>query len=177
MKNYKIFYKEAKGNLPRIYCDMDGVLTDFVKAASKATGQNWEGMRHGQDWDSIKNTPNFWSNMPWMPGGKQLWGYIKKHNPHILSASVKNNADPNCKPGKLRWISSNLKLNNSARINLVNRVQKQDYTMIGNSGKREQAVLIDDYPKNIKEWTAKGGIGILHTSASNTIRQLKKIGY
>jgi hypothetical protein len=40
MKNYKIFYKEAKGNLPHIYCDMDGVLTDFVKAAKKATGQN-----------------------------------------------------------------------------------------------------------------------------------------
>jgi hypothetical protein len=49
--------------------------------------------------------------------------------------------------------------------------------MTGHSGKREQAVLIDDYPKNIKEWTAKGGIGILHTSASSTIRQLKRIGY
>ena len=60
----------------------------------------------------------------------------------------------------MRWISGNLKLNNSARINLVNRSQKQDYTMTGHSGKREQAVLIDDYPKNIKEWTAKGGIGI-----------------
>jgi hypothetical protein len=49
--------------------------------------------------------------------------------------------------------------------------------MIGHSGKREQAVLIDDYPKNITEWTAKGGIGILHTNASSTISQLKKIGY
>ena len=86
----------------------------------------------------------------------RLWGFISKYNPSILSAAVKNNQDPNCKPGKLRWISGNLKLNNSARINLVNRVQKQDYTMIGHSGNREQAVLIDDYPKNIKEWTAKG---------------------
>ena len=177
MKNYRGFYKEAKGNLPHIYCDMDGVLTDFVLAAKRATGQNWEGMRHGQDWESIKNTQNFWSDMPWMKDGKRLWGYINKHNPSILSAAVKNNQDPNCKPGKMRWISGNLKLNNSARINLVNRSQKQDYTMIGHSGKREQAVLIDDYPKNITEWTAKGGIGILHTSASSTIRQLKKIGY
>ena len=78
MKNYRGFYKEAKGNLPHIYCDMDGVLTDFVLAAKKATGQNWEGMRHGQDWDSIKNTKNFWSDMPWMRDGKKLWGYIKK---------------------------------------------------------------------------------------------------
>ena len=107
MKNYKNFYKEAKGNLPHIYCDMDGVLSDFVLAAKKATGQDWEGMRHGQDWDSIKNTKNFWSNMPWMKDGKRLWGFINKHNPSILSAAVKNNQDPNCKPGKMRWISGN----------------------------------------------------------------------
>ena len=36
MKNYRGFYKEAKGNLPHIYCDMDGVLTDFVLAAKRA---------------------------------------------------------------------------------------------------------------------------------------------
>ena len=30
MKQYKKFYREAKGDLPRIYCDMDGVLCDFV---------------------------------------------------------------------------------------------------------------------------------------------------
>ena len=88
MKNYKNFYKEAKGNLPHIYCDMDGVLSDFVLAAKKATGQNWEGMRHGQDWESIKNTQNFWSNMPWMRDGKKLWGFINKYNPSILSAAV-----------------------------------------------------------------------------------------
>ena len=177
MRDYKEFYREAKKQRTRIYVDMDGVIADFMTAAKKATGMTFTQSDSDKHWDVIKKTPKFWSDMPWMPGGKQLWGFIKSHNPSILSASVKNNMDPNCKPGKLRWISGNLKLNNSARINLVNRVQKQDYTMIGNSGKREQAVLIDDYPKNIKEWTAKGGIGILHTSASNTIRQLKKIGY
>ena len=177
MRDYKEFYREAKGDKPRIYCDMDGVLCDFIVQAKKATGVIFTQDKAKEHWEVIKKFPKFWSDMPWMRDGKQLWGYIKKHNPHILSASVKNNADPNCKPRKLRWISGNLKLNNSARINLVNRVQKQDYTMIGHSGKREQAVLIDDYPKNIKEWTAKGGIGILHTSASSTIRQLKRIGY
>ena len=33
MKQYIKFYKEAKGELPRIYCDMDGVICDFVLAA------------------------------------------------------------------------------------------------------------------------------------------------
>ena len=41
MKQYIKFYKEAKGELPRIYCDMDGVLCDFEYAANKATGQVW----------------------------------------------------------------------------------------------------------------------------------------
>ena len=38
-------------------------------------------------------------------------------------------------------------------------------------------ILIDDWKKNIVEWEAAGGIGILHKSASATIAQLKKLGY
>jgi len=34
----------------------------------------------------------------------------------------------------------------------------------------------DDRESNIDQWRAAGGIGILHTSASDTIRQLKKLG-
>ena len=178
MKGYKNFYIEAKrSNLPFIFCDMDGVLTDFIKAANKATGVDWENLRTNQDWSVIKDTKNFWVNMPWKRDGKQLWKYIKKYNPSILSAAVQPHQDPNCKPGKLRWLSKNLGLNNSARINLVRRSQKQDYVRVNREGKIEVAVLIDDYPKNIREWTAKGGIGILHTNTSSTISQLKKIGF
>ena len=178
MKGYKNFYTEAKkSNLPHIYCDMDGVLTDFVKAANKVTGLNWEGLRTNQDWDSIRDTPNFWATMPWKRDGKQLWKYIKKYNPSILSSSVQPQQDPNCKPGKYRWLSKNLGLNNSARINLVRRKQKQDYVRVNQSGKMGVAVLIDDYPKNIREWTAKGGIGILHTNTSSTISALKRLGF
>ena len=37
-------------------------------------------------------------------------------------------------------------------------------------------ILIDDKPSTIDSWNAAGGIGILHTSAANTISQLKKLG-
>ena len=33
MRDYKELYREAKGDMPRIYVDMDGVLCDFVLAA------------------------------------------------------------------------------------------------------------------------------------------------
>ena len=36
--------------------------------------------------------------------------------------------------------------------------------------------LIDDKEENIKQWKAAGGIGILHTSAENTIKELQKLG-
>ena len=36
-------------------------------------------------------------------------------------------------------------------------------------------VLIDDRPKNIEAWENAGGIVILHTSAADTIEQLKKL--
>ena len=67
----------------------------------------------------------------------------------------------------------NLGISND-RINLVRRFQKKDYAQ---TGYRTPAILIDDYEKNSREFTARGGIGIHHTSTSNTIRQLKKLGY
>ena len=39
-----------------------------------------------------------------------------------------------------------------------------------------KAVLIDDLQKNIDEWTAAGGTGILHVSAEQTLKELKDLG-
>jgi len=171
MKQYKKFYREAKGDLPRIYCDMDGVLCDFVLAAKRATGQNWLGLRSGQDWESIKRTKNFWSTMPWTRDGRQLWNFIKKYQPHILSAySIE---DPNCIPGKRKWLKSNLGYTQNFMINIVRRREKKNFAM----NKRQPAILIDDYPKNVQQFKSAGGIGILHSNTQTTISQLRKIGF
>ena len=42
---------------------------------------------------------------------------------------------------------------------------------------RQPNILVDDLPKNIKEWEANGGIGIYHTSVNRTISKLKKLGF
>jgi len=170
MKQYIKFYKEAKGELPRIYCDMDGVLCDFEYAANKVTGQVWGGLTTGQDWESIRKTKNFWSTMPWKRDGRLLWNYIKKFEPHILSAYTTE--DPNCKPGKNRWLRNNLGLSGS-RINLVRRSEKRNFAM----DRRRPAILIDDYPKNISDFKVAGGIGIIHSNTQTTISQLKRIGF
>ena len=49
------------------------------------------------------------------------------------------------------------------------RSQKQLYA-------KKNTILIDDYAKNIREFNAKGGTGIRHKTASQTISELKKLG-
>ena len=155
---------------------MDGVLCDFKSQAEKVVGvsiNKWMNLSKIDKWKPIVDKRDFWSTLPWMTGGKQLWSYIKKYNPDILSAHVEEVRDPTCIPGKLLWAKRNLGLPNN-RINLVRRFQKKDYAQ---TGYNSPAVLIDDYEKNASEFTRRGGIGIYHTSTSNTIRQLKKLGF
>ena len=160
---------------PRIYCDMDGVLCDFAKGVEKVIGKSitqWSYGSKSEKWDKIKSTPKFWHTLPWENGVKELWSFIKKHQPHILSAYVEESFDPNCIPGKSHWARTKLGVA-PGRTNLVKRVQKQNYAKVAG----QPAILIDDYKKNTDQFTAKGGIGIHHTSTSNTIRELKKLGF
>lgn len=161
--------------LPRIYCDMDGVLCDFKSAAEKVTGQKidrWMFSTKKEKWAPIKAEDRFWHTLPWEPGGKQLWNFIEKYKPHILSAYVEESFDPNCIPGKSYWARTNLGIGNN-RINLVKRVQKQNFAKVAGN----PAILIDDYEKNVSQFQERGGIGIHHTSTPRTIAELKKLGF
>jgi hypothetical protein len=56
------------------------------------------------------------------------------------------------------------------KINLVMRSQKKNYASPG-------SILIDDYEKNTKEFNQRGGTGITFKTASQTIAELKKLGF
>ena len=159
-----------------IYCDMDGVLADFKTAAVKVNRMSiskWMNIPSSQQKsERIKNTSNYWHNLPWMPGGQALWRSLLKHNPHILSAYVEESYDPNCIPGKTAWLRKNARLTDRSRINLVRRKEKKNFATKGG----QKNILIDDYIKNVREFTSAGGIGIHHTSTSKTLSELKKLG-
>ena len=48
--------------------------------------------------------------------GKQLWNFISMYKPHILSAYVEESFDPNCIPGKTKWLKTNVQ---SQQIELI----------------------------------------------------------
>jgi hypothetical protein len=150
-----------------IYCDMDGVLCDFderFKEFSNGISPKEFEAQHGKKefWKLINNQGvGFWVGIHWMPDGRQLWSYIKKHNPSLLSAP---SMEESSRLGKRLWVRNNIP---GTKLILRSAEQKQESA-------NPNAILIDDRPSNIEQWRAKSGIGILHTSANETIKQLKK---
>jgi len=170
IKNNKTVMNETK--IPSgfvVYCDMDGVLCDFEDRFKEFTGMSCREYenKYGTKafWDAIgKEGVEYWSKMPWMVDGKQLWDYIAKYNPTMLSAP---SWDPASKIGKYEWVKENL--TPDTKVILVNKKDKQLYA-------GENKILIDDRTDNISDWKNAGGIGILHKTATQTINELKKLG-
>lgn len=182
MKRVSDFLKEAEGEkgLPQIYCDMDMVLVNFVDGANRALADAGEtakftdkGQHNHKDkkWEILKGVDKFWAKLKPMPDAMTLWRFIAKYNPYILSTPSKRM--PTSKPEKKEWLKKNLGMKNIKGVHLVPREDKQKWAKTNGTPN----ILIDDYIKNINEWEAAGGIGVHHTSASNTISKLKELGF
>ncbi len=149
-----------------LFCDADGVLTDFDKEFEKLSGKLPEVFlkTHTENdmWRLISSqTDHFWLHMDWTPDGKKLWNFIKKFDPTILTTPAKT--VPNCKEDKLTWFKREI-----GDVKVIVKGKKYELA-------HENAILIDDMTKNIDPWVEAGGIGILHTSAEKTIQELQKI--
>lgn len=158
-------YLKEDMNAYTIYQDMDGCLTDFKEAVNKlGSSINELNTNPNKVWGMIDNAgANFWSDMPWTNDGKELWEYVKQYNVEILSSPSK---DQSSRAGKYTWCAKEL---GNLKVNLTYRNHKPHY-----AGPNE--ILIDDLKSTVDKWIENGGIGILHTSASDTIKQLKELG-
>jgi cytidyltransferase-like protein len=151
----------------KIYVDMDGVLVDFDGGYEKLTGMTTRAAdEKGPEffWKPIsKAGAKWWITLNWMPDGKQLWDYVKKYNPELLSAPSREEAS---KMGKRIWVKRELP---GVKLILRSADKKQEFAS-------PNSILIDDREKNIEQWKNAGGIGILHTDAASTIKKLKDLG-
>lgn len=160
----------------KLFCDLDGVLCDFVAGVRRLyptyTEEQYESNPkfRKEMWDKVKEHAKqggeLWKDLDPMPDAHQLWNYIKPHDPIILTAT--GTGVPSAGEQKKHWVKSYL--GNNPVILVPAAKDKQKYAA-------RNHVLIDDKKKAIDPWVAAGGIGILHTSAANTIEQLKKLGF
>jgi len=146
----------------KIYCDLDGVLTDFNKMLSKVLHRPMKG-EFGNDpkiWGAItKAGKPFWVDMEWMPDGRQLWEAVEMYEPTILTAPTRHKDSIE---GKKEWLAENL-----PDVPFIIDQDKASHAEKGD-------ILIDDREKNIKKWEEAGGVGILHKDTETTIDKLKK---
>ena len=133
----------------QIFCDMDGVLTDFDKHAKANNKFNEKGQPKWEELDYA-----WWSTMPAYAGAKEFFGDLKKRGPtRFLSAPILN---AGCFRGKAQWVKEFLR-NRFGLLSLV-IAKAEDKNLMA----RPNGILVDDRQKNIDEWVAAGGIGILH---------------
>jgi hypothetical protein len=172
----------------QIYCDMDGVLTDFEgrfmemlnkegkKYYSKDELEGITRPKHfkkklGEEefWNFIDQYgEEFWAGMQWMPNGQALWNFISPYNPNILSSPSQDNSS---RLGKRMWIRQHL----SPPPNEIIFKKAEDKQQHAASNH----ILIDDKPSNISQWKAKGGIAleVKDGEIQSVINQLEQLGY
>jgi len=155
---------EALGEIAsatEIYVDMDGVLADFFGDWAKLMGKNdWRdiGKENIPDaLEKIKQTENFWLELPLTSNAKQLLGLIKevKGEYHILSSPLPG--DPNSEPHKREWIEKHLNFFPPTKVIITYDKAKYATQEDGTPN-----ILIDDYGVNIQKWEAAGGFGFKH---------------
>ena len=153
----------------KIFSDMDGVITDFngrFEKYSKGIPPSEYEKKFGKEkfWELADGEGvAFWVGMPWMDDGKKYWNYIKKYDVELLSSPSRSETS---RLGKRLWVRNNLP---GIKLTLAQAYNKRNYAAPNH-------ILIDDRKSNIEQWRDKGGIGILHTSAEDTINQLKQLG-
>lgn len=161
----------------KIFQDLDGCLVDFVRGAcsvfenkfgyEKEDINDWEKYL-GIDlfWITLKETPNFYTNLPWMKDGKELWNTLVKTDHHlaVLTGCPRGRWS---EPQKLAWCER--ELGDNASIISCTTDKKHKWC----TGK--DCVLIDNREKTEENWVKKGGIFILHTNTENTLRKLREL--
>ena len=170
-QTFKEYFELDEFDNPQIYCDMDGVVADFDTGVDEMIGGKFKDER----WEELPD--DFFYKLPPMKDAKRLWNFIGKLNPFMLTAI------PTHKRGKIadragadkaKWMLKHFNVEKNS-MRAVSRRDKKQFAKDGRD--RRPNILIDDHEQNIAEFRKAGGIGIHHTSAANTIKQLKAIGF
>jgi len=179
---------EQKQPMPHLYLDMDGVQCDFFTAWAQWHKKKF-GMDHVERYKDIGSkeqrehsimeltnegpefVEHFFANLPELPNYHKLIGWLKLHNiPYtILSAPLRGNNAASAR-GKMTWLDKHHPGTSSTAIFRGDKERMAKKGGVSN-------VLIDDHKKNIENWDAAGGKGILYrdNNVDATIERLEDI--
>ncbi len=161
----------------RIFFDMDGVLADFHRGVVEICGlepvdQGVTGKREEKMWNAIRDAGHFYDRLELMPGAKEMFDAVYARygeKCEILTGIPKpKRGIVGAAEDKVSWVRR--LLSEDVKVNLVLREHKPQFCT------GPGCILIDDYKKNIKEWEAGGGTGILSVNADETMEKLVEMG-
>ena len=156
-----------------IYLDMDGVIADFDGYIIRQLGKPFRELGSSQEaWQAVSPyTHEIYAVLEPMADAETLVnGVIELANAHeydigILTAVPKLHRVPMSKTHKIEWLQRHfpMLLNN---FNIGPYAEHKQYHCLPGD------VLIDDSHLNIPQWIERGGIGILHISAGDSLARL-----
>ena len=156
----------------QIFLDMDGVLADFQTTCSEMLGLKiWNTDEGHKLYDLNKReltAKHMFRRLKPLPDAWKLVDYCLNSGIHteILTAAGTVNRTLVIKD-KIDWVREHIHPSWIV-IPTFKGSQKAAFA-------HKKAVLIDDRQRNIDTWVEAGGIGILHETADETIKQLDEI--
>lgn len=161
-----------------IFLDCDGVIADFDKWACETFGKRFDAFATSQEaWDAAAPFQNLYRNLEKMPDADQLvdgvYELAQKHSctVGILTAVPKMKRFPQAEEHKRQWLEEHW---GQKYPGLLENFKIGPYSVDKQHHCQPGYVLIDDRKINIQQWNAKGGYGIRHISAEQSLGALKK---
>jgi phosphoglycolate phosphatase-like HAD superfamily hydrolase len=158
--------------IKKIYVDLDGVLADFEGRFEQLFVKNPRILGDDETWKRINqyelNGNSWFLDIPVMKDAPELWKFVNSLGAEVFILTATGHDLEKHGTDKRLWVKKHFGLKND-KVKIVNKSEaKAVYADI-------ESVLIDDSERSINAWRAAGGIGILHTSAEDSIDKLKEI--
>lgn len=160
-----------------LFLDQDGFLADFDEAFPRVFGVSHIGMPKPEMWNYIRQDPDFFFNLPPMPGALHFFNRIAATNPTILTACpIDEGFDlyAHVADQKRRWIRKYL----GPSIRMIPAPGSESKPLFMHA---PGDILIDDWGKNVEAWRKAGGRAIHHQEFNVThaelVRMNREVGY